>query len=180
MPLSGVNFNCINSTHNRHMERNGTEELLLALRGKLWRDAYGMTWDRNRADDLLQETFTRALCNAGSFNGSNQDFIKWTHSIMRHAFLNNVKKEKHLCHVSDTFHTNRAIDKECDENLQVNDIYSAIDSLPGNAGKVMRLYVSGHKYGEISIMMEIPLGTVKTRISQARAILKEQLKDYRC
>jgi RNA polymerase sigma-70 factor (ECF subfamily) len=162
------------------MERNGTEELLLALQGKLWKDAYSLTWDRNRADDLLQETFTRALCNAGSFSGSSQDFTKWTHAIMHNAFLNNVKKEQHLCHVNDTFLATTFGDKECDEGLQVNDIYSAIDSLPGNAGKVMRLYVSGHKYGEISIIMEIPLGTVKTRISQARAILKEQLKDYLC
>jgi RNA polymerase sigma-70 factor (ECF subfamily) len=160
------------------MERNSTEELLLALQGELWRYAYSLTWDRNRADDLLQETFTRTLCNAGSFSGSNQQFNKWAYTIMRHAFINSTKKEQRMYNVNDTCHTPTPAEKESDESLQVNDIYSAIDNLPGNAGRVMRLYVSGHKYGEISIIMEIPLGTVKTRISQARAILKEQLKDY--
>ena len=50
--------------------------------------------------------------------------------------------------------------------------------LPGNAGKVMRLLFSGHKYVEIAVRMEIPIGTVKTRINISRSILKQRLKDY--
>ena len=162
------------------MERNHTEELLLALQSKLWEYAYSLTWERNRADDLLQETFTRALCNAGSFNGNTLQFLKWTRAIMHNAFINSAKKEQNTYIINDTPNATPFANKDCDESLQVDEIYSAIDNLPGNTSKVMRLLVSGHKYGEISIIMEIPLGTVKTRISQARAILKEQLKDYLC
>ena len=53
-----------------------------------------------------------------------------------------------------------------------------IGELPGNAGKVMRLPISGHKYVEIAVRMEIPIGTVKTRINISRSILKQRLKDY--
>ena len=53
-----------------------------------------------------------------------------------------------------------------------------IDELPGNAGKVMRLLISRHKYVEIAVRMEIPIGTVKTRINIFRSILKQRLKDY--
>ena len=53
-----------------------------------------------------------------------------------------------------------------------------IGELPGNAGKVMRLLISGHKYVEIAVRMEIPIGTVKTRINISRSILKLRLKDY--
>ena len=53
-----------------------------------------------------------------------------------------------------------------------------IDELPGNAGKVMSLLISGHKYVEIAVRMEIPIGTVKTRINISRSILKHRLKDY--
>ena len=52
-----------------------------------------------------------------------------------------------------------------------------IDELPDNAGKVMRLLISGHKYVEIAVRMEIPIGTVKTRINISRSILKQRLKD---
>ena len=62
--------------------------------------------------------------------------------------------------------------------IEVDDIYCAIDELPGNAGKVMRLLISGHKYVEIAVRMEIPIGTVKTRINISRSILKQRLKDY--
>ena len=162
------------------MERNYTEELLLALQSKLWEYAYSLTWERNRADDLLQETFTRALCGAGSFNGNTQQFHNWARTIMHHAFVNSAKKEQNTFIINDTPHATPFTNKDSDESLQIDEIYSAIDNLPGNTSRVMRLLISGHKYGEISVIMEIPLGTVKTRISQARAILKEQLKDYIC
>ena len=63
-------------------------------------------------------------------------------------------------------------------NHLTHDIYNAIDNLPGNASKVMHMYIVGHKYIEIAAHLQMPIGTVKTRISQARIILKEQLKDY--
>ena len=67
---------------------------------------------------------------------------------------------------------------ESASGTEVDDIYCAIDELPGNAGKVMRLLFSGHKYVEIAVRMEIPIGTVKTRINISRSILKQRLKDY--
>jgi DNA-directed RNA polymerase specialized sigma24 family protein len=53
-----------------------------------------------------------------------------------------------------------------------------IGELPGNAGKVMRQPINGYKYVEIAVRMEIPIGTVKTRINISRSILKQRLKDY--
>ena len=53
-----------------------------------------------------------------------------------------------------------------------------IDELPDNAGKVMRLLISGHKYIEIAVRIGIPMGTVKTRINISRSILRQRLKDY--
>ena len=67
---------------------------------------------------------------------------------------------------------------ESASGTEVDDIYCAIDELPGNAGKVMRLLFSGQKYIEIAVRMEIPIGTVKTRINISRSILKQRLKDY--
>lgn len=163
------------------MEREITEKLLMALQGKLWGYAYKLTWDRDRADDLLQETFIRALCNADSFDGENDKFTKWTYKIMRNAFINIAKKEDRPW----------LIDEELDEemgnyccfhcdDIEVKEIYNAVENLPCKERKVIRLYMVGHKYVEIAADLKIPIGTVKTRISQARIILKEQLKDYMC
>ena len=167
------------------MEKEHTHELLLALQSKLWCYAYSLTWDRYRADDLLQETSIRMLCNAGSFNGCSRQFAKWAHTIMHNTFLNSIRNEEIVCFVEDQafaipFVADNVQVQSCDERPHINDIYNAIDRLPGNAGKIMRMYIVGHQYVEIATHLQIPIGTVKTRISQARAILKEQLKDYLC
>lgn len=164
------------------MERKHAEELLLALQDKLWGYAYSLTREKNRADDLLQETFTRALCNAQSFkSGKSKGFTAWAHVIMYHAFLNSVKKEEntHTIDLCDSPFAHKVMGHHsCDNQQLTHDIYNAIDNLPGNVSKVMHMYIVGHKYIEIAAHLQMPIGTVKTRISQARIILKEQLKDY--
>ena len=66
---------------------------------------------------------------------------------------------------------------DSDSTVRVDDIYRAIDKLPGETGKVMRLLVEGHKYVEIAVITKLPLGTVKTHIRLSREILKRMLGD---
>jgi DNA-directed RNA polymerase specialized sigma24 family protein len=66
---------------------------------------------------------------------------------------------------------------DSDTDVRVKDIYDAIDSIPGDTGRVMRLLIEGHKYVEISLMTRLPLGTVKTHIRLSREILKRVLSD---
>ena len=105
--------------------------------------------------------------------------MSWAFVIMRHAFLNNCKREE-LCTAAEEslYSTAFTTNDESASDMEVDDIYCAIGELPGNAGKVMRLLISGHKYFEIAVRMEIPIGTVKTRINISRSILKQRLKDY--
>ena len=105
--------------------------------------------------------------------------MSWAFVIMRHAFLNNCKHEEQYIAAEESLHSTAfTTNDESASNMEVDDIYCAIDELPGNAGKVMRLLISGHKYVEIAVRMEIPIGTVKTRINISRSILKQRLKDY--
>ena len=105
--------------------------------------------------------------------------MSWAFVIMRHAFLNNCKREEQYIAAGESLHSTAFTTKdESASGTEVDDIYCAIDELPGNAGKVMRLLISGHKYVEIAVRMEIPIGTVKTRINISRSILKQRLKDY--
>ena len=160
------------------MGKSDIEELLLASIGKLRKYAYSLTLNWDRADDLLQETFTRVLCNVDKFENDGK-FISWTRAIMHNAFINCSKREERYQTIDERFCSNQ-ITTRCDtgSRAEINDIYNTLDKLPGNAGTVMRLFISGHKYIEISVIMNIPLGTVKTRINLSRAILREKLKDY--
>lgn len=161
------------------MEKRELEKLLLAAMGRLYQYAYKLTRDYDRANDLLQETFLKVLYNADRFE-DNGKFMSWAHAIIHNAFINNCKREEQCETVAEellhpTIFTAKG---ESASGIEVDDIYCAIDELPGCSGKVMRLLVSGHKYVEIAVRMEIPIWTVKTRINISRAILKQRLKDY--
>ena len=160
------------------MEITEIAELLIISQRKLQKYAQHLTRDSDRADDLLQETFIRILSNANKFENEGK-FICWALKIMHNTFINNARHEERCQTVEELLYSTPLKNRSyCDSNAEINEIYNAIDNLPGNASKVMRLFISGHKYIEISVIMNIPLGTVKTRINHSRAILKKKLKDY--
>jgi RNA polymerase sigma-70 factor (ECF subfamily) len=66
----------------------------------------------------------------------------------------------------------------CSSTSEYNDICNAVNRLPDGRRETMRLLIHGHKYNEIAFVMDIPIGTVKSRINCSRIILKEVLKDY--
>ena len=164
------------------MEQSDIAKLMLASRGKLRLYAYSLTSDWEKSEDLLQETFLRVLSNAENFNDSG-NFFSWARKIMHNAYINIAKREEHYQCVEQLGHTTPFANSEQDDlyidtDIDIEEIYNAIDELPGNSGKVMQLLVSGHKYMEIAVLMNIPIGTVKTRINISRTILKRRLKDY--
>ena len=162
------------------MNKTDIAVLLLAARERLESYAYNLAWSNERAEDLLQETMFKILCNADKFENDGK-FIYWAKTIMRNTFINNAKHELHCKAVDEFYYYPTATNSECsyyDTEIDVDDIYKAIDDLPGNAPTVMRMFITGHRYIDISAELEIPLGTVKTRINQSRAILKEILKDF--
>ena len=164
------------------MEQKEVEKQLIAAKGKLRLYAYSLTADWEKAEDLLQETFLRALCKADKLEDKGK-FTSWARAIMHNTFVNIANREKRYQSIEQIYYTTPQPNSEeeefyIDTKIEIDDICNAINTLPGNAGKVMQLYISGHKYLEISVMMNIPLGTVKTRINISRAILKRKLKDY--
>ena len=164
------------------MKNSDIKDQLLISLGKLRKYAYNLTLDSNKTKDLVQETAIIVLCNAEKFE-DDEKFIYWARAIMHNTFINDTKREERRHNIREQHFTPPPITNNYDEGytdseVEINDIYNTIDELPGNAGKVMRLLISGHKYVEISVIMNIPLGTVKTRINLSRAILKKKLKDY--
>ena len=161
------------------MDKTEITTLLLASYKRLEKYARRLALSDDRAEDLLQETTFKILYNADKFEG-NDKFIFWAKTIMRNTFINSIKYDAHYQAVDELYYTVTTSSDYCYSDIDINieDINKAIDNLPGNASTFMRMLINGHKYVEISSKLEIPLGTVKTRINQSRTILKKQLKDY--
>ena len=169
------------------MEITEITKLLLESREKLHKYACSLTWDWHEADDLMQETAIRVLLNAGKYalrDGSG--FYSWARKIMYHTFINGLKRENRYQLVDDlvpdstelqAFANKFQIACDSDSTVRVNDIYKAVDRLPGETGRVMRLLIDGHKYVEIALITKLPIGTVKTHIRLSREILKKMLGD---
>ncbi len=153
---------------------------------------YGLylTGDREEANDLLQETYLKAFRFFDKFEpGTNAK--AWLYRIMRNTFINEYRRVKRL---PDLVQYDEQIsayqmlprDEEKTElRKQINgemfedEIAGAIASLPEKFKSVIVLRdVEDLPYEEIADALEIPVGTVRSRLHRARAILFAKLRDY--
>lgn len=158
---------------------------LVSMQEYMFSVALILTTNREDARDLLQDTTLKALDNREKY-ADNTNFKGWVTTIMRNIFINNyhrtvrtytiIDKDADLYNldsVNDTgFHSP---DKCCD----LKEINKAINSLSNEYKDPFMLHLSGFQYLEISEKLNIPLGTVKSRIFSARQELQKKLKEYR-
>lgn len=157
---------------------------LLGVQDDLLRFAYKLTSDREEANDLLQETSLKALDNEEKYT-PDTNFKGWIYTIMRNIFINNyrqtVRKATVIDQTEDLFHLNICQDSGLDTpdgSYAVKEISKALNSFPDEYRIPFNMFVAGYKYNEIAEKMNLPLGTVKSRIFFARKNLRKQLKDY--
>ncbi|MFC3563389.1 RNA polymerase sigma factor [Pedobacter jamesrossensis] len=146
--------------------------------------ALKFTNDVEDANDLVQDTLVKAIRFYKNFQeGTN---IKgWLFVIMRNTFINNyrrITKTRTLITQTDEISSinlaHSATKNHADGKFIVDDINKALTSLPEAYYTPFVKYFEGYKYHEIADMLQIPLGTVKTRIFVAREMLKKYLKTY--
>lgn len=155
------------------------------MQGNLLSFALKLTLNRDEAQDLVQDTTLKALNNEEKFV-DNTNFKGWMLTIMRNIFINNYRKtarENTLVDNSDDlFHLNLPQDSGLDTPdgaFAVNEITSIISQFPEDFRQPFSMHIAGYKYEEISEILSMPLGTVKSRIFFTRKRLREILKDYR-
>ena len=158
---------------------------LLGLQNNLLNFAYLLTSNRDDAYDLLQDTTLKALDNQDKYV-DNTNFKGWVFTIMRNIFINNYRKISRAATVvdqtEDLYHLNlpQGSGFETPEgSIAAKDITAAINSFSDEYRIPFSMHVAGYKYNEIAEQMNLPLGTVKSRIFFARQRLQEMLKDYR-
>ncbi len=158
---------------------------LLSLQSNLFNFAMMLTSNRDNAYDLLQDTTLKALDNQEKYTeGTN--FKGWVFTIMRNIFINNYRRAARTATVVDTtdnlFHLNLSQDSGIEapeQSYTAQEITDAINNFPNELRIPFSMHVAGYKYNEIAEKMELPLGTVKSRIFFARKKLQERFNDYR-
>ncbi len=167
------------------MSSKNFQTKLLGLQSNLLNFAYLLTSNRDDAYDLLQDTTLKALDNEDKYV-DNVNFKGWVFTIMRNIFINNYRKVARSATVidqtEDLYHLNLPQESgfETPEgSIAAKEITSAINSFSDEYRIPFSMHVAGYKYAEIAEKMDLPLGTVKSRIFFARQRLQEMLSDYR-
>jgi RNA polymerase sigma factor (sigma-70 family) len=161
----------------------GFEELAMPLFDSLYNFARWLAHDSNDAEDLVQETYLKALRNFASFQ-SGTNFRAWIFRILRNNFLGSGSKlERRMTVAMDSEEDGpeRAVDTETPETTLMNRSNSqllqrAIEDLPVHYREALLLCeVEGMSYQEIAEILTIPMGTVMSRLARARKAVRESL-----
>ncbi len=161
------------------------ESKLMSLQANLLNFAFMLTSNRDDAYDLLQDTTLKALDNADKYV-DNTNFKGWVFTIMRNIFINNYRRVSRAATVvdrtEDLYHLNLSQDSglETPEGaFGAGEISAAINEFSDDYRIPFTMHVQGFKYNEIAERMQLPLGTVKSRIYFARQKLQARFADYR-
>ena len=143
---------------------------LVGVQEELLRFAYKLTTDREEANDLLQETSLKALDNEDKYT-PDTNFKGWMYTIMRNIFINNYRKSLREVDMTDsTYNLYAQTMTEGEEGnrfetiYDLKELYKVINAVPEDLKKPFMMFVAGFKYREIAEKMDLPVGTIKSRL----------------
>ena len=158
---------------------------LLGLQSNLMNFAVQLTSNRDAAADLVQDTTLKVLDNEEKYV-DNVNFKGWVFTIMRNIFINNYRRQVRNATVVDTtedlYHLNLSQESGLstpEGSFAAKEISQAINGFSAEYKEPFTMYIAGYKYSEIAEELNLPVGTVKSRIFFARKRLQTMLKDYR-
>ena len=153
--------------------------------------AYRITYDEDTAKDLLQDTYYKAFKFIESFQvGTNAK--AWLFRILKNSFINEFrKKNKEPAKVDyqdvETYYNSDDVNEVITSDLRVEVLQDMIGDEVSNALNALavdfRIVIilcdlEGFTYEEMSKILDIPIGTVRSRLHRARNLLREKLKTY--
>ncbi len=157
----------------------------------LYNFAYRLTFDEDDANDLVQETYLKAYRFFDSYEkGTNAK--AWLFRILKNSFINDFrKKSKEPSKVDynevESFYNSEDTDSDATVDLRTETVQDMIGDEVANALNALEVDfrtililsdLEGFKYEEMAKILDIPIGTVRSRLHRARNLLKEKLKAY--
>jgi len=172
-------------------DQNAFGEIVELYKDKVFQLCFRMLGNRHEAEDLAQEAFVRAFVNIHSFK-INMKFSTWLYRIATNLCIDRLRKKKPDYHLdaevagteglnmysqiaSDTLKPEEEVASlELQESIQ-----EEITKLPEKYRSVIVLkYIEELSLKEISDILDLPVGTVKTRIHRGREALRKQLRHF--
>jgi len=153
--------------------------------------AYRITFDEDDAKDLVQETYLKSFRFIDSFEkGTNAK--AWLFRILKNSFINEFrKKNKEPVKVDyqevEAFYNTDEVNYIISANLQVeaikemigDEVSIALNSLDVDFRTVIILCdIEGFTYEEMALILDVPIGTIRSRLHRARNLLRDMLKKY--
>jgi len=144
--------------------------------------AYNLTRDKHLAEDLYQDTAVAVFRNQDKYSdGTNMK--AWLGVIMRNLFINGYRKKKRRGLIFDDSKESyllndneNPVSNEGETNIVMTEMLEMVDELTDGLRIPFVMTYEGYKYEEIAQHMQLPIGTVKSRIFHARKILKAKIQ----
>jgi RNA polymerase sigma-70 factor (ECF subfamily) len=167
------------------------EEEIIPHLDAMYNFALRLTSDPSDAEDLVQDTIVKAFRFFSSYEkGTNAK--AWLFRILKNSYINNYRKKSKQPNqvdydeVSTFYETIRAertdtsdLEDKMFRDLIDDDISNALEELPEDFRTVVLLCdVEGFTYEEIANMLDVPIGTIRSRLHRGRNLLKAQLMEY--
>lgn len=167
------------------------EDELLPHADALYNFAYHLTYNEADANDLVQETYLKAFRFINSFD-SGTNAKAWLFKILKNGFINEYRKKKKeptkvdyedIVAFQDADEENGGVTFDLRDDIfdgmMGDEVTIALNRLPIDFKTVILLCdIEGFSYEEIAKIIDIPIGTVRSRLHRARHILKESLREY--
>lgn len=173
--MSGRDSGIINMLSNTRFIKNE----LGKRRDLLYQIAYSWCHNPALADDLVQETMVKALRKANQLK--NIDAVKgWLSKILANCWYDYLRRTREMVDIDNLPYEDYPYETDTNDRQDIVDrVRAMIARLPVGQRQVITLVdLAGFSYAEISEILEIPIGTVMSRICRARKSLKTALADY--
>jgi RNA polymerase sigma-70 factor, ECF subfamily len=147
------------------------EETIPALR----RYAWALLRNESDADDLVQDCLLRAIDRIDTFR-TNGELRPWLFTIMHNLYVSRWRRKRRQGEiVTDDAEADLAVSPPQPASMEVRDVLRGLDALPDDQRQVLLLIaVEGFQYDEVARMLDVPTGTVMSRLSRAR----DRLRDF--
>ena len=157
---------------------------LINQRTPLKNFAYSLTLNSEEAQDLVQETYLKALKYRDKFADAS-NLKAWLYTIMKNTFINTYRRSvrtRQIITQTDDLSLVKPLNgsngPSAESQINLKHINNAVASLDEEYKVPFMRYFDGYKYKEIADELDLPIGTVKSRIFLARKKLMSDLKEF--
>jgi RNA polymerase sigma-70 factor (ECF subfamily) len=153
-------------------------DLMVACHAALYRYARALSHDPDRAAELVQETYKRALAARTRPPAREDEVRAWLFTILRHIWQNDLRDRSHEVQSDDNIHAPEPVTEETPESAMMrrllqSEVRQSIDVLPAALREVIVLReIENLSYAEIARILQCPVGTVMSRLARARGALR--------